>query len=70
MAEPAASRVLARSPFGYGHDPDGVAAPWKVVVFGGGGDELHAAAASEITAITKPAPVRVVIRVLIRPLRP
>ena len=34
--EPAASRVLARSPFGYGHDPDGAAAPGNLLVAGAG----------------------------------
>jgi len=37
IAEPAASRVLARSPFGYGHDPFGAAAPRKSLVAGVGG---------------------------------
>jgi hypothetical protein len=67
IVEPAASRVLARSPFGYGHDPDGAAASLKTVLAGAGGDELHAAAASAITVVSKPALVRLVIRVLIRP---
>jgi hypothetical protein len=32
ITEPGATRVLPMSPFGYGHAPDGVAAPATVVV--------------------------------------
>ena len=37
IAEPGASLVLARSPFGYGHDPVGAAAPGNTLVTGGPG---------------------------------
>jgi len=77
MAEPAASRVLARSPFGYAHDPDGAAAPWKVVVAGDGAlPLLPQAAASDAVVTAMPTPrlerprclvVRVLIRTTCRP---
>jgi len=46
ITEPAASLVLARSPFGYGHDPDGVAAPGSRLLVGAGWPELQPAASS------------------------
>jgi hypothetical protein len=56
------------SPFGYGHDPDGAAAPGKAVVVGAGALlPLHAVtSAVAATSRTAPAPVRLVARVLIR----
>ena len=36
ITEPGATLVLARSPFGYGHCPEGAVAPGKVVVNGVG----------------------------------
>ena len=50
IVEPVASRVLARSPFGYGHDPDGRAAPANVLVAGAGWLELHAADARQLAS--------------------
>jgi len=44
IRDPAASRVLARSPFGYAPDPAGRAAPAKVLVVPAGCVELHPAA--------------------------
>jgi len=49
ITEPGACRVLARSAFGYGHEPDGGVAPGFVVVAGfalvtGGLLDVHAAA--------------------------
>src|ERR1700759_3672949 len=41
IPEPAASLVLARSPFGYGDDPAGVAAPADLTVVGAGWAEPH-----------------------------
>ena len=40
ITESGATRVLPISPFGYGHDPDGVAAPGNVEVTGAGPLEL------------------------------
>jgi hypothetical protein len=47
MAELGASLVLAMSPFGYGHDPVGTAAPGKAEVIGAV-LPLHAAANMDI----------------------
>src|SRR6516225_6321595 len=66
MADPAASRVLARSPFGYGQEPDGVAAPWKLVVVGGGGLLLQAAAPATVTAASRPMPALEILRLICR----
>ena len=52
IAEPGASLVLARSPFGYGHDPDGAAAPGNAVLAGAGLPPLHAAASIVIETST------------------
>ena len=59
ITESGASLVLARSPFGYGHDPAGAAAPGNAVLTGAGLPLLHAAA-STVTATTtaSPAPER------------
>jgi hypothetical protein len=43
IADPTASLVLPRSPFGYAHDPAGRAALENVLVAGAGGAELHPA---------------------------
>src|ERR1700751_246968 len=56
IVEPAASRVLARSPSGYGHDPDAVDAPLKTVAGGGAAVPLHAAA-STLTAMSRAMPM-------------
>src|SRR6516225_5147601 len=66
MADPAASRVLARSPFGYGQEPDGAAAPWKLVVTGGGGLLLQAAAPATVTAARRPMPALEIFRLICR----
>jgi len=61
ITESGATRVLPISPFGYGHDPDGVAAPGNAEVTGAGPLELlellpplHAATstATEKSAVT------------------
>ena len=63
ITESGATRVLPVSPFGYGHDPDGVAAPGNAEVTGAGLLELlellelpplHAATstATETSAVT------------------
>ena len=49
IAEPGAFLVLAMSPFGYGHDPEGAAAPGNVVLTGAGLPLPQAAAASRVT---------------------
>ena len=46
IAESGASLVLAMSPFGYGHAPDGAAAPGNAVLAGAGLLPLHAAAST------------------------
>ncbi len=54
IRDPAASRVLARSPFGYAHDPAGRAAPANVLLAGAGGvggAELHPAAITAAPAM-------------------
>src|SRR5215472_5325656 len=66
MADPAASRVLARSPLGYGQEPDGVAAPWKLVVVGGGGLLLQAAAPATVSAASRTAPALEIFRLICR----
>ena len=59
IAESGASLVLARSPFGYGHDPDGAAAPGNAVLTGAGLLPLHAAASTVTeTSRASPAPAR------------
>jgi hypothetical protein len=51
--------VLARSPFGSGHDPDGAAAPANAVLTGAGLPLLHAAASTVTdTTTASPAPAR------------
>ena len=58
ITESGATRVLPISPFGYGHDPDGGAAPGNAEVTGAGPLELlelvHAATstATETSAVT------------------
>ena len=52
IVEPGAVRVLAMSPFGYGHDPDGAAAPANAWVAGGGLLPPHAAATRATAATT------------------
>ena len=52
IREPTASLVLARSPFGYGHDPAGFVAPANVLVTGAGGAELHPATIPPATLTT------------------
>jgi hypothetical protein len=47
IRDPAASRELARSPFGYAHDPAGAAAPANSLEVGAGcPEELHPATTS------------------------
>jgi hypothetical protein len=64
MVESGASLVLAMSPFGYGHDPDGTAAPGNASVAGARVLPLHAAATtatqSTITGANRldPGPAR------------
>jgi hypothetical protein len=53
--EPAASRVLTRSPFGYGHDPAGLAALGLVTVVPAGVLALLQAANSRLTATSRVA---------------
>ena len=55
IAESGAFLVLARSPFGYGHDPAGAAAPGNVVLAGAGLPLLHAAP-STVTATATASP--------------
>jgi hypothetical protein len=50
IAEPGASLVLPMSPFGYGHDPPGAAAPANAVLTGAGLPLLHAVASTVIKA--------------------
>ena len=52
IAEPAASRVFARSPFGYGHDPAGLAASVFLTVVPAGVLVLLQAVASALTAMS------------------
>ena len=74
IAEPGASLVLAMSPFGYGHDPEGAAAPGNVVLTGAGLLLPQPAAASTVTEtniisgrdIRAPRPARNVGFALIR----
>src|SRR5215469_9758076 len=58
IVEPGACRVLARSPFGYGHEPDGGIALEFVVVsdfvlVAAGLADVHAAASTETRARTR-----------------
>ena len=60
IVEPVASLVLARSPFGYGQDPDGAAAPANVLVTGAGcggarGESSPVASRARADAATRPA---------------
>jgi hypothetical protein len=64
MTESGACRVLARSAFGYGHEPDGGVAPGFVVVAGfvlvaGGLLLLHAAASRATSAARRQKLLRV-----------
>ena len=52
IAESGASLVLAMSPFGYGHDPLGAAAPGKAVLAGAALPPPHAAASIVIETST------------------
>ena len=60
IADPVASRVLARSPLGSAQVPDGFAAPENVVVVGAGWPEpLHPAAPpARLAAVTSTAAAR------------
>jgi hypothetical protein len=49
IAESGATLVLPMSPFGYGHDPVGTAAPAKAVLTGAGPPLLHPVASTVIT---------------------
>src|SRR3954463_1091383 len=70
IIEPAASRVLARSPFGYGHDPDAVGAPLKTVVAGRAVVPLHAASTLTAMSRDKAVPPRVTRLLIVTPMRP
>jgi hypothetical protein len=50
IIEPVATLVLARSPFGYGQDPDGAVAPANVLVTGAGWVELELAAEQPVAS--------------------
>jgi hypothetical protein len=58
IVEPVATLVLARSPFGYGQDPDAAAASANVLVTGAGWLELAAeqpvASRARADAATRP----------------
>jgi hypothetical protein len=56
IAEPAASRVFAMSPFGYGHDPDAIGLVAAGLVTVAGVLVLHAASAK--LAVTSRAATR------------
>src|ERR1700734_2304325 len=68
ITEPGACRVLARSPFGYGHDPAGLAALGLVTVVPAGVLALLQAASSKLTAASEAAhrQARAVFLVFIR----
>ena len=59
IVEPVATLVLARSPFGYGQDPDGAAASANVLVTGAGwlelAEEQPVASRARADAATRPA---------------
>jgi hypothetical protein len=67
IVEPGASRVFSASPFGYGHEPAGLAALGFVTVVGASALELVQAAAATPTAKSAVAPkyARAVIRWLL-----
>ena len=73
IAESGATLVLAMSPSGDGHDPDGAAAPANAVLTGAGVLPVHAAASTVTAVITitgtsslAPGPARKVSFALIR----
>ena len=71
IRDPVASRVLARSPLGYAHDPAGRAAPANVLVAGAGGAELHAATSPAApTMQSRPLAIRLNLAVRLSHYRP